>query len=678
MTFTLLSYQQDAKVFTSNQWIKDTYQVMLNNQNIQLDIMESESLLHGYLISGNTELIENIDEKIKDTFSRFALAKTLTSDNPEQQILLEKLEPFIKYKIDTLKKIIALKQKNDFKNEDAASLINQAQNTSLKIKNILDEIYENEERLSLTRAKDFESNFNIFNIISNSAVILNIVLLFIIMLFFNRILSSLASSQTLAKQSESLLKAIIGGSKESIGALDLNYNFLAFNDTFKKTFYTLFGKQISIGTNIKKALAHVPEEQRKAMAIWDRALKGEEFTIIEKFGPNENDQIPYEITYSSIYNEDNQLIGASVIARNVEKRLSEGATLKEAKEKLEISLQQEKNKAHEMSIINDMNNKLRSSTSLEETLSMASLYIKKLLPFCSGIIYLMNHSRNYLESASEWNEPEVMEKVISPDQCWGLRQGKIYFYLNENENIACKHRAGIDPHNASICVPLLALNEILGILYLQITQSRNMQQSEIINLYEKNSLMIQSVAGQISLSISNIKLQEVLKTSSTRDLLTNLYNRSYLNETFERDLQRAKRKDSPMAIVMMDLDFFKDVNDTYGHEAGDIVLREIGKLLIAQTRTSDIVCRYGGEEIIIILYDTPLDEAIEKIEHLRTDISTLEFRFVNLLTITASFGIAMFPEQGETPEQLIKAADEALYLSKKAGRNRVTVYKPPI
>ncbi len=275
----------------------------------------------------------------------------------------------------------------------------------------------------------------------------------------------------------------------------------------------------------------------------------------------------------------------------------------------------------------------------------------------------------------EWNGPKFIEKVMSPEQCWGLREGKIFLYVSKNENILCKHFSNSEEKSCSyICVPLLAFNEVIGVLHLQLFFLLDAEKKDIIEFYNRNHMMIQNLASQISLSISNIKLNEILKIRSTRDVLTGLYNRIYLEELLEKDLQRAKRKNSSVAIVMMDLDHFKNVNDRYGHESGDIVLKQVSSLITLRLRTSDVACRYGGEEIVIILYDISVENVLEKINELKLSISELEFHFADLLKITASFGIAMFPEHGDDVQQIIKAADGSLYVSKKLGRNRITLY----
>jgi diguanylate cyclase (GGDEF)-like protein len=170
-------------------------------------------------------------------------------------------------------------------------------------------------------------------------------------------------------------------------------------------------------------------------------------------------------------------------------------------------------------------------------------------------------------------------------------------------------------------------------------------------------------------------LREVLRTQSIRDPLTNLYNRRYMEESLDRELSRAVRKHTPLSLMLIDVDHFKRFNDTFGHEAGDIVLRSLGHLLQSQLRSEDIVCRFGGEEFVVILPDAPLDGARQRGEQLREATKELitEFRGQTLGRVTLSIGISTFPAHGGTGATLVEAADAALYRAKKEGRDCVVL-----
>jgi diguanylate cyclase (GGDEF)-like protein len=164
------------------------------------------------------------------------------------------------------------------------------------------------------------------------------------------------------------------------------------------------------------------------------------------------------------------------------------------------------------------------------------------------------------------------------------------------------------------------------------------------------------------------------RRQSTRDALTGLYNRRYLEETLGRELILAERHGQPVSVIMADLDHFKAVNDRYGHLGGDEVLRVFGDLMKRQVRGSDIYCRYGGEEFLLVLPHMSTENAIERAEQLRSAMAAAPVPYGDsAIAVTASFGVATFPRDGRTGDELIAAADSALYLAKETGRNRVNV-----
>ncbi len=182
-------------------------------------------------------------------------------------------------------------------------------------------------------------------------------------------------------------------------------------------------------------------------------------------------------------------------------------------------------------------------------------------------------------------------------------------------------------------------------------------------------------AGQAGLSIANIRLREALRTQSVRDALTGLYNRRYLEETLEREIRRSARARLSLGILMLDLDHFKSFNDTYGHEAGDAVLRETGAFLVKNMRAEVFVCRFGGEEFVVILPTATMEASRARSERLRSKIRELMVlhQGKSLGMITLSIGVAAFPICGTSPKELLAAADAALYRAKREGRDRVVI-----
>jgi len=170
-------------------------------------------------------------------------------------------------------------------------------------------------------------------------------------------------------------------------------------------------------------------------------------------------------------------------------------------------------------------------------------------------------------------------------------------------------------------------------------------------------------------------LQSKLREQAIRDPLTDLFNRRYLEETLDRELSRASRENYPVCIIMIDIDHFKRINDTYGHEAGDLVLKAIANTLSEQSRRGDFACRYGGEEFVVVMPNISLEIAYERAEDLRQSLTFLSVPYEYYqLSVTISMGIACYPENGQTREIILRAADRAMYAAKEAGRDHILSY----
>ncbi len=221
-----------------------------------------------------------------------------------------------------------------------------------------------------------------------------------------------------------------------------------------------------------------------------------------------------------------------------------------------------------------------------------------------------------------------------------------------------------------VCLPLLAHGESIGILHFQMIASGELPQPVL--------LTVNMFAEQVGLSIANIRLREALRNQSIRDPLTGLYNRRYLEEMLERETRRAIRSEQGLGVLMLDLDHFKKFNDTYGHEAGDTVLRETAAFLLKSVRAEDIVCRFGGEEFLVILPQANLKVSQARAERIRSKLRELTVLHQGqpVGRITVSVGVSELPAHGTTPQELIEGADAALYRAKKEGRDRVVVADP--
>lgn len=312
--------------------------------------------------------------------------------------------------------------------------------------------------------------------------------------------------------------------------------------------------------------------------------------------------------------------------------------------------------------LSEMTQFLQSCATLQEASSILSHYAERFFPGHFGGIYLINSSRNLLSEVAVWGN--FHSELFSPDQCWALRLGQAHVAVGDSD-VKCSHiHSSADGY---ICIPLAAEHETLGVLHIALTSPEAVQQ------IDKKKSMAVAFGEQIALALRNLQLREQLRELSIRDPLTGLLNRRYLEESMQREMSRAFRKDVPLSVIMLDVDHFKQFNDTFGHEAGDHVLQEVGQLLHKQVRGSDIACRFGGEEFTLILPEADRAAARDKAEAIRIAVKGLQLISgkQSLGKVTISLGVASFPEDGETFQQLMARADAALYRAKASGRDRV-------
>ena len=286
----------------------------------------------------------------------------------------------------------------------------------------------------------------------------------------------------------------------------------------------------------------------------------------------------------------------------------------------------------------------------------------RLLPDFGGALYVFNNSRDRLDLAKSWSRSEGFEpaSTLLPGNCWALKRGKPHINDRHSGTLCCLHQIG---SAATVEVPMMARGQVFGLLVL--AQSGE----DAFHRLKDIRRIARALADSMSLALSNIALREKLRTQSLRDPLTGLYNRRYMEDALERYLNLAERTGSATSVMMIDFDNFKRLNDEFGHAKGDAVLRDAASQLVGALRPSDVVARYGGEELMVILPNCGLEDAAGKAEVLRLRIESLSV--LHGTPISASFGVACVPETATNASDVVPMADAALYAAKEEGKNRV-------
>ena len=367
--------------------------------------------------------------------------------------------------------------------------------------------------------------------------------------------------------------------------------------------------------------------------------------------------------------QDDEYRGAIAIITDLTERKQAETAIREANEKLTAWVGQLQQRNREISLLGEMTEYLLGCQHQEEIAKVVALFLPQLFSKLSGALYVLTPANDLLEAATSWGEGAPTAHVFVPEDCWAVRRGRAHTWTSTTAGLPCPH-LGPHPPDATNCIPLAAQGESLGVLHLAI-RGADPQPPDIWD--ESVEKLAGAVAEQIGLAITNLRLRETLRHQSIRDPLTGLFNRRYMEESLVRELQRASRGGIPVAVIMLDLDHFKRFNDSFGHAAGDALMRALATVLQKGIRAEDIACRYGGEEFALILPGAPLHIAQARAEGIRQAAARLsvEHQGTSLGAVTLSLGIAVFPDHGATGEKVLKAADAALYRAKAEGRDRV-------
>lgn len=322
-------------------------------------------------------------------------------------------------------------------------------------------------------------------------------------------------------------------------------------------------------------------------------------------------------------------------------------------------------------VLQDTGDMLHATEDLAEAFNIIKLSALRLFPGWSGWIAASRDGGNELTIGAEWGTISTsVEKQFNGRDCWGMRRGKPHAFFNYHSSVCCPHMQSVPVQELRpyICVPMAAHGEVVGALHL-FCESYVPTEQQMVDVQSRASRF----AETLKLALSNLKLRTSLQDQAMSDGLTGLYNRRYMDEALVHELQRARRDQRPVSLAMIDVDHFKRFNDQYGHDAGDAVLRAIGAVLQENIRGYDIACRYGGEELALILPGCDVTDAEARVQQVRFAVESMHLKNSgqDLPTVTISVGVAH--AIGGSSATLIRRADEALYEAKRQGRNRVVV-----
>ena len=521
-----------------------------------------------------------------------------------------------------------------------------------------------------------------------------VLLLAIVTAFLDRLLAAQKALLEMSRQGESHFRALAEAIPQILWTAEPNGE----PDYFNKQWYEYTGFKSEKSYHLSSRFAVHPDDLAASASKWEHSVQtGETFDAeyrlrrasdgtfrwhLVRAVPITNSKGNIVRWFGSSTDIDDQKHQQQILEKQIEERTAEvvaaNARLKQEMNERELAqaklngenavmMQELTRRSGRSNLLARMGKLLQSSSNMEEAISIVLGLAPKIFPAFRGALFLLNDSHALLEVVGVWADCDLaVAETFEATSCWALRTGQRHFVAAGDRTAQCAHAAA--SKTSYLCIPIMTQAGAVGILHLQsLTSEGEPSESEL--------LLATTFAEQVGLSISNLKLQEALRQQSTRDALTGLFNRRYLEESLEREIRRAARSEQPVGVIMFDLDHFKVFNDTFGHEAGDCVLREVGAFMLRNARAEDIPCRFGGEEFVLILPSATLEGTQSRAERLRAKIKeiTVLHHGKSLGMITISAGVAAFPVHGLSVKEVIAAADGALYRAKKGGRDRVVV-----
>lgn len=647
--------------------------VLETSQLLRTHIYDAASNRRAYTLRGDDANLTAFNQVRRAVFEDFDALNRLVSDNAEQQAKLAQIGPLIVSRLSLLDQSVQTHQQTADDTKKQQALDAQSSRISSQLTEALDFFDRAERQLLSQRSSAVRVSYQRKTSINVFLGGLLFVFLILTLAVLNRELSRREQAERSAAEQKELVESILDSCGDAVIVADASGKIILRNP-------------VGVRYNAGAEAHELTEDYPRLLGLYrndrETLLKTDELPLSRAL--RENTATEMEICVQPCDVREPRWVlaaGSPLLNRRGEKRgavafLRDITDRKRADEQLRLALKESESLSKESKELSEFADALQSCQTLDEAYKMSENAALHILGFRAGALCLLNPSRDLVESVANWNNCSTTENVFHPDHCWGLRRGKPYG--GADSPLPCQH---VHPSCGTnyLCVPLVAQGETLGLLYVEnksnfLALSIRDAESEQIALKRRANLL----AERISLALANLKLRDLLRNQSIRDPLTGLYNRRYLEESLNRELHRANRTSRNLSLVMLDLDHFKHFNDTFGHQVGDILLKEVAAIIKSRLRGGDLACRYGGEEFSLIIAEVGAEGAGKCVESIRDAIKhlSLQNRGQTLGTVTISAGIATYPIHGDDAEALTRAADEALYRAKKTGRDRVVVYEP--
>ncbi|MDD5232195.1 MAG: sensor domain-containing diguanylate cyclase [Syntrophales bacterium] len=319
-----------------------------------------------------------------------------------------------------------------------------------------------------------------------------------------------------------------------------------------------------------------------------------------------------------------------------------------------------------------MGDLLCSSFTLEEAYGVIGREMINFFP--SGAFYRFNAPKNLLEAAAGWGDAPK-ETVFPPDDCLAVRRNRPHLVAGTAKGLPCPHIDKGRDDRGSMCIPMRVYGEFIGLLHVLFPLPAGADSRASSRQLGASGQLAQLAARQISLTLKNLQFREELSSMYKKDPLTGLINRRFLEDALTRELKKAQREEKPVAVVFMDIDHLGHINQSFGLEAGERIIKDLGVFLGETFQGKDMAARWGADEFVLVLPGLSVEAARRRAENLRETLSDHAARdgHRHMRRVTLSIGVAASPVHGEDASDLLQSARAAVRKAKTEGRDRVCV-----
>ncbi|KPA11068.1 multi-sensor signal transduction multi-kinase [Candidatus Magnetomorum sp. HK-1] len=514
---------------------------------------------------------------------------------------------------------------------------------------------------------------------------------------------SFCTELKLEKLVEKIIQTVLQHSGAHKGCLVLKKNTGWFVEAFlnleTQERYMMTSEPLENTKNLCVAIAKQVIQSRTTVCLWDAGKQGE-FQYDEYIRENTpRSLLCLPVSHSEkisglLYLENKRLTGlftadrvkrmniissqTAIAIKNAQFFHTQECTVQDRATDLNLTVHQLSSaiqdleaRSREMMLLNQLSDELHGCNTEQGSYKVLLSFAKRLFPSDKGILWIVKD--NFFSIATSWGNPFLEKNQLEISPCRCFESQNIIFVEDFSDSPRCQI-CSPDDDCIYLCIPLKDQSRGMGVLHFQFSMKRPLVFDDTFTRrLESRRMLVCRMIEHYALSLANLRLREALKYESIHDPLTGLFNRRHMQKTLNEEYEKAKQLNTPLGVVMIDIDHFKSFNDTYGHDIGDAVLKHLGSYLNDNMCDTLQACRYGGEEFLLMCPNQSIDELSKTAEKIRLGImNDIKVPYKEKeLDVTASLGTAIFPEHGQSISDILKKADDALYIAKDNGRNQV-------